>query len=360
MSSTSHVRLIEAGPASPVTLVVMSDPAHGIEATVAPAGGGEISSLKWQGQELLYRANLFEDPGAGGWRGRAPLLWPAVGRGYGPNRRHQVLVGGADPNQGSFWYKGVEWPMPIHGFAFRRSWAVIELGGEPRPWVLLRLRSDEETRRYYPFDFVLEVVHELRPGALRSTYRVQARSDGLICSFGNHLTLALPGDENAFDQTTVKVSSPAAHLLQLQPPGLVTGVSRSVPDLSQGGVRLADPAYLDAVVGGFTSAPACLEVRHPELPPIVVSHWGRRLAEPAPRPPAYESGPVEDDPFGLSPGHYHFVLWGSRTQRFFCPEPWYGLPDSLNRRDGIILLGAGESAEWVMEVRVGGEMELPS
>lgn len=332
-------------------LILLRDDGGRLEATVAPASGGEVSSLKWKGQELLYRANQFDSPPAGGWRGRAPLLWPAVGRNFGPRRHQEVVAGGADPSEGSFLYKRKEWPIRIHGFASRQAWQLVDAGvaadASDFAFVRLRLDSDAQTREMYPFDFHLEVEHRLTAETLLSTYRLTALTDGLFASFGNHITLVLPGGPDAFDATRVRLSAADPCLLELVPPGLTTGrVAAMRSDLADGTAQLGDSALLDAVTAGFTAAPARLELRHPLLPPLVVSQWGSHLVLP-PANPGDE--PVK---LPLNAQHFHFVLWGNRELQFFCPEPWYGLPNSLNTREGVVILGAGETAEWVMEVRI--------
>ncbi|MBE3577623.1 MAG: hypothetical protein IMX00_08015 [Limnochordales bacterium] len=332
-------------------LIRMTHNGGQLEATVAPAFGGEVSSLRWNGQELLYRANQFDAPPSGGWRGRAPLLWPAVGRNFGPRRYQEVVAQGADPSEGSFLYKGKEWPIPIHGFAARQIWQVVDTGVTfDSAFVRLRLDSHPRTRQMYPFDFRLEVEHRLTAGRLRSAYRLSALTDGLFASFGNHITLALPGGPEAFDATSLRLSADDPHLLELVPPGLTTGrIAAARPDLADGSARLSDTALLDAVTAGFTSAPAHLELHHPLLPPLSIAQWGSRLVLPAASPG------VEEVKLPLNPQHFHFVLWGNRELQFFCPEPWYGLPDSLNTREGVVILGAGETAEWVMEIRINAE-----
>src|SRR6266498_4070617 len=63
-------------------LVVLHDEKGGLEASICPSQGGELCSLRLRHKgawtELLYRAADYSP--AEGWRGKAPLLWPATGR----------------------------------------------------------------------------------------------------------------------------------------------------------------------------------------------------------------------------------------------------------------------------------------
>lgn len=330
--------------------------------------------------------------------------------------------------------------MPIHGFAFRRRWELVEWGINQEAWARLRLRADRRTRELYPFEFTLEVEHRLiAPAAVRSTYTVHSGSDGLICSFGNHITLALPGGPDAFAATRLATSAPHPVLLSLHAPGLMGAPAAARPDLAAGTATLADPALLDTVIAGFAelespatpppaasapSAPAAaapvaaapvaaapaalnanasnpvalanacagmppattptdastavsaermpawIEVHHPQLPPIRIAQSGKRLLLDPDSPHHFrldhagrlggegaDSLEVPPDLYpslllGLEPQYYYFVLWGNRDQGFFCPEPWYGGPNSLNLRQGVVLLQSGEAASWTMDVRL--------
>ena len=74
---------LAGGPGSP-QVILMHDYEAGMEAAVAPSKGGELTSLRVRFRhlpvELIYRARDYgSDPG---FRGKAPLLWPAIGSQY--------------------------------------------------------------------------------------------------------------------------------------------------------------------------------------------------------------------------------------------------------------------------------------
>ena len=77
-------------------VVVLVDRVANVEATVSPSAGGELVSLSCAGAELLHCPSAASVAG-GAWRGRAPVLFPAVGR-----------------QAGGLWPRG---RMPLHGFA---------------------------------------------------------------------------------------------------------------------------------------------------------------------------------------------------------------------------------------------------
>ena len=101
--------------------------------------GAELMRImrKDTGAEILWNG----DPAF--WSYRSPILFP---------------------NVGSTWQKkmkinGKEYQTRQHGFAREKEFTCVEEGTEKLRY---RLMSDEETRKYYPFDFVLWITYELR------------------------------------------------------------------------------------------------------------------------------------------------------------------------------------------------------
>lgn len=93
------------------------------------------------------------------------------------------------PNVGSTWQKkmkinGKEYQTRQHGFAREKEFTCVEEGTEKLRY---RLMSDEETRKYYPFDFVLWITYELREKEVLVSWEVENRS-GEVMSFtiGGH------------------------------------------------------------------------------------------------------------------------------------------------------------------------------
>lgn len=113
-----------SGGASP-ELVELTVPEGPLKAFVAPAHGADLAGLrvwhKGQWSELLYRGMDYR--ATAGWSGKAPILWPAVGRTF-------VNPAGAEPrNERLGWVlHGKEYPIVIHGFARDVLWQVVKRG----------------------------------------------------------------------------------------------------------------------------------------------------------------------------------------------------------------------------------------
>ena len=115
--------------------------------------GAELMRImrKDTGAEILWNG----DPAF--WSYRSPILFP---------------------NVGSTWQKkmninGKEYQTRQHGFAREKEFTCVEEGTEKLRY---RLMSDEETRKYYPFDFVLWITYELREKEVLVSWEVENRS----------------------------------------------------------------------------------------------------------------------------------------------------------------------------------------
>ena len=111
--------------------------------------GAEMQFLRTaDGDNLLWHGD------AAFWTGRAPVLFPIVGRAVDDT----VEVEGKSAH------------MPQHGFA-RRSLFALE---QHSPTMCRHLLTDtEETRKVYPFAFALRLTHELIGTTLHITAEVQ-------------------------------------------------------------------------------------------------------------------------------------------------------------------------------------------
>ena len=310
-----------------IPLVVLRDEASRIEAAVAPTQGGELSSLRaeFRGRwiEMLHRGRSYKP--AEGFRGKASILWPAVG---------SSIPAGVKPVNGrvesAYDYDGRRYPMPQHGFARFKSWQVVRAwANETEAAVEVLLTDDADSRAQYPFGFEVHVTYRVSEGRVELQHVVkaaEANAAPMFFSIGNHIAFAVPlvagspvetftvespsrfeylrGEDGAPDGSTRGRSFfPAVRLGKLQ----------MVPAMSVGGYE-GDPWFRLADAGGLG---------------VKVSHH----AQSTPAPPFVQ-----------------FNLWGGTAEGYFCPEPFVGLHNSFNKRAGQIDLAPGKSWTWLIRV----------
>ncbi|MBI4347955.1 MAG: hypothetical protein HY553_13945 [Elusimicrobia bacterium] len=319
-------------------MITRKDEERGLEFTVSPETGGELSSLRvrrgdaWV--QALFRAEDFDRRPRDLWRGRCPWLFPAVGRNYLPDQLSRVRVTRADEHLGSWEWGGRPYAMPIHGFALGKVWEPLASGPAE---AACRLESGPQSRLFYPFDFELVARYGFLDDGVFARLEVAASDQNeaeMPFSVGNHLTLALPfGSATAPADCTLR--TPARESWDLDAQNLLAGTTRAA-GLAEPLALGLGPALLNAVLGGFEWEDSWVEVSDPASFSVRVSQ--REIVETA-------------VPF-TAPEHYRFVFWGDLKAGFFCPEPWYGGPNSLNEKRGIVRLPPGARFSWELRVQL--------
>ena len=275
---------------------------------ISPTHGAELASLRIAGRELLYRAQNYSP--TKGWTGRAPWLWPAVGRNFAPGQKPD----GGNQVVGSYDYQGQRYPLPIHGFARDHAWSIVTRSARHAEF---SLADSPATRRFYPFGFRLHVEYRIElSSAIAIRFRVEASKQNhepMFFSAGNHLSLAVP------PETTFTTGS--TRMIAKTPAGIPTGVTapRAFPHPTQ---LSAIAAEYPLSLAGYAKQ-ASLRLTDPTGLSLTLDHEADWLPpEPSLR----------------------FNLWG--TADCFCPEPWVGLQNSFNLRQGLVYLDPGRAWNW--------------
>lgn len=134
---------------------ILSDQVALSRLEVVPERGGIITSWKIQGQNILYLdGERFANPQLS-VRGGIPILFPICGNLPDNTYRH----------------KGEAYTLKQHGFARDLPWQVSEQDTESCASVTLILKSNEQTRAAYPFDFQLAFTYQLQANQLKIQQR---------------------------------------------------------------------------------------------------------------------------------------------------------------------------------------------
>lgn len=321
-----------------VQLIRLRSPGGELQAYIAPAHGADLAGLevhragRWT--ELLYRGTDYRP--TDGWTGKAPILWPAVGRNF-PNAA--AVKGQGD---GLGWaLRGRVYPIPIHGFARDQAWRLLRRGAcDGSVFMTLTLSDNDRTRSMYPFGFAITTEYRIWRHTLyiRQTVHAQrSNADPMPFSLGNHITFRiplLPGD----DPLETTISTPATERVFTDGSGRPTG-------------RVAPVSY---------ASPRLLSSFKP-LTPVSLSGYAQgqewvRLQDGAGFAVAVMHS--EDRRPGGTP--VLFNLWGDPAHGYFAPEPWVGKQNSLATGDGIIALRPGDTYRWTIAVRVGADATAPA
>lgn len=270
------------------------------------ANGAELQSLKdSSGRELMTDA----DPAY--WSGRAPLLFPIVGRLNGDVLR----------------VNGGEYVMQKHGFARKSVFDLVQASATEAGF---RLVDSERTRARYPFAFELDAHFRIEGATLYQT--VTVRNTGVAempFSFGYHPAFAWPlpfGGARGDHVIRFEFDEPA-NLARVTSYGTI-----------------APEAVLTPVIGN------CLAL-HDGLFEDDALVWrelkSHRLTYGTP------DGPSLDISF---PDTTMLGIWTKPGAAFVCIEPWAGIADAEGYKGtycdkrGIMMLHPGGERLFRMDV----------
>lgn len=267
--------------------------------------GAELSSLTdAEGRELMTDA----DPAF--WSGRAPILFPVVGR----VRDDAIRV------------DGIAYPMPKHGFARRSPFTLIEQRAD---YARLRLSDNAETRAAYPFAFALDMAFVIEGATLTMTATVtNPGAAPLPMSLGWHPAFAwpLPYGGARGDHRLVFARNEPGRLKRITPEGYSTDAARAAP-VAGDTLALADALFTDDALVWDPVGSRALRYG-PHMGPWLDIDWD------APR----------------------LGVWTKPGAAFVCVEPWHGIADpegfdgEFCDKPGVFAVAPGASWSSTMHV----------
>jgi len=308
-------------------LITLRDTAGGMEATVAPDKGAELcgvrTQFKGQWTELLWRACDYTP--VQGWTGRAPWLWPAVGRNFPSNVKENEAGSGS-----SYEYKGKRYPMPVHGFARDLPWRVeSKTANGKSARLVVALADSPKTREMYPFGWKITLIYELSNAVLTMNFNVKANEqnkDEMFFSAGNHITFRTPlvAGSNFADMKFQTPSTVEYVKKGFSPTGEKTERNWNTP------IKLADFPNLRAITLGGYKPGAWMTLRDPAGLEVRIDHSATRQPDEV----------------------CSFNVWGAPKDGYFSPEPWVGLQNSLVSGNGLVKLSPGKEWRWTLRLSV--------
>lgn len=274
--------------------------------TVSPLGAEMQALRSAEGEDYLW------DGDAAFWTGRAPVLFPIVGRAPG-----DVVSSG-----------GLSATMGQHGFARRSRFALAEETGSLCRHVL---RATEETRALYPFDFVLEVTHRLEDRTLHCDVRIGNEGAApMPFGFGFHPAFRWPLPGAGGQPHVVTLAGGGNPERRALKDGLLDPEPIPGP-FTEGRLKIAEALFADGAL---------------------VFPGGADALRYGP-----EGGPGLSFRFRNLPD---LALWKPVGAPFLCIEPWHGTASCLGDgpeiadRPNSITLAPGEAADFGYSVTVEG------
>lgn len=277
---------------------------------VISSKGAELQSIvgKHTGIEYMWSGNPAF------WGKKSPVLFP--------------IVGGLKNNRYTF--KGKEYSMGRHGFARDR---VFTISKQTEDSVTFSLKSDEETKAVYPFDFIFSINYQLIDNKLIVSYQIEnIGEEPMFCSVGAHPAFAVPliPDTNFEDYYLAFEQKEHAPIWPLSNEGLLLNDPVTFFDQEDTIALRKDLFYGDALVFKSLQSKAISILSTEHIHGITLRY--------------------ENFPF--------MGIWSAKDADFVCIEPWCGIADGadsngeLITKEGIHQLSPKTmmNRQWTLEV----------
>ena len=269
------------------------DPSSKAWVKAAPERGGIIIGYGVENTELLYLNNeTFQDEQAN-VRGGIPVLFPIAGQ----------------LENGQYEWEGTSYTMKNHGFARNMPWEVVESGAsDDEAFLTIRLKSNEETKKSYPFDFEVVYTYRLQNGMLSIEQEYRNESDVEMPVY--------PGFHPYFKtaEKNLAYCTDAKSFLDYN-----DGQVKPIEDGLNLNGKKESLALLDA-------AEKRIEFPIPEFSKSVLMEYGEEFR--------------------------YVVLWTEAGKEFVCVEPWFALTGEFNRKEELAFIKPKESLKTSLSISV--------
>ncbi|MCH5354076.1 MAG: aldose 1-epimerase family protein [Acutalibacter sp.] len=274
--------------------------------------GAQLVSLKGEnGFEYLWTGDLAY------WKGQAPVLFPMVGA----LREGKTKIDGE-------WYE-----MGQHGLARHREFTLAEQG---ESCISLRLNSDFETKKQYPFEFSLTVTYTLSDKGIETRFTVENIGDKVLpFAVGGHPGFNIPVNESAaFADYTICFPEPETQTC------LAIVMGKGLIDPGKTAFELKNEREIPLRHELFYGDALIFEGLRSDTVQVVNKATGKGIE-------------MDFSQFPM------LGIWSAKNDGpYVCLEPWTGCAtrtdegDEFEKKKGMTFLPAGGTAEFAFSVKI--------
>lgn len=260
---------------------------------VVPERGGIIIGFGSNGEEHLFlNEQTLADP-AKNIRGGIPILFPISGQ----------------LENGQYEWNGTIYQMKNHGVARNLPWEVVEITPkDSEASIVLRLKSNSETKKSFPFDFEVIFTYVLKENTLIIKQEYQNLSDIDMPIYAGFHPYFKTKEKDLLYKTDAKTYLDYNDMKEKKIEG----------NLNLNGKKESF-ALLDAIKRGIS-------FNLPDRKKTVTMSYGNEFK--------------------------YVVLWTENDQDFVCVEPWMALTGELNRKEELVMMKSGEKLNTSLEIQI--------
>lgn len=279
--------------------------------------GAQLMSLRKGGSEYLWQGD------SNWWPRRAPILFPIVG----------VLKDSkAESAEGTI-------SLSRHGLARLNLFEVVE---QSTSSVTLQLKSTEETRKSYPYDFELKLIFSVDGDTLTQTYKVT-----------NPANVVLPFTLGAHPAFNIPIPGVEATSLDQYHLSFTRSWTSYGPSITDEG--LCDYTTPQRLIVDSDTLPLSWELIDREKTITLEDVPDRRIRLAAGTGAPSEAHGIQMDFEGFD----YLGIWSAAPGcPFVALEPWCGIADTVDcdgifeHKPGIISLEPGQSIAKTLNIKV--------
>ena len=279
--------------------------------------GAQLMSLRKGESEYLWQGD------SNWWPRRAPILFPIVG----------VLKDGeAESAEGTI-------SLARHGLARLNQFEVVE---QSLSSVTLQLKSTEETRKAYPYDFELKLIFSVAGDTLTQTYEIT-----------NPANVVLPFTLGAHPAFNIPIPSVEATSLDQYHLLFTRSWTSFGPSITDDG--LCDYATPQKLIVDSDTLPLSWELIDREKTITLEDVPDRRIMLTTNAETTSEAHGIQMDFEGFD----YLGIWSAAPGcPFVALEPWCGIADTVDcdcifeHKPGIISLEPGQSIAKTLSIKV--------
>jgi galactose mutarotase-like enzyme len=260
---------------------------------VVPERGGIIIGFGVNGEETLFlNKETLYNPDKN-IRGGIPILFPISGQ----------------LDNGEYEWDGNVYQMKNHGVARNQPWEIIDTkADQDQASITLCLKSNEETKNEYPFDFELIFTYTLNEAGLEIHQQYINHSESSMPMY--------PGFHPYFKTTHKDLSYVTDAKTYLDYNDMAVKEMEGSLDLTE---KKESLALLDA-------AKREIEFELPDRQKMIRLTYGEEFK--------------------------YVVLWTEKGQDFVCVEPWMALTNELNRKEQLVMVQPGGNLKTGLKIVV--------